>query len=273
MNPIEQNAVRILKTLVESKQEQFNLPWFTQNFSDLAPQDVNDAIDYLGDLGAIQVHRTLGTAPYRFAFIFVSSRGRFIYHETFSKKEVVTAKALPEKPLNPIGSPYGFTETDWEEVALHKRKQDVLYVVLGMKFESAAYKTENFKQNLRQHLEKVIAKYNEVEKASVQLSFKPLSMGLGEHLFNEIARDIIGADVAFFETSDLAPNVMLEMGVALTWGTRVIPIKDKSRPKPPSDVSGHSWVDHENSCENILTAEFEEKMLVTIKRVLGGKGR
>jgi hypothetical protein len=46
----------------------------------------------------------------------------------------------------------------------------------------------------------------------------------GEYLFNEIARDIISADIAVFDTSGLTPNVMLEMGVALTSGTRVPPI-------------------------------------------------
>ena len=52
----------------------------------------------------------------------------------------------------------------------------------------------------------------------VQLDFQSLAAGYGGHLFNKIARDIIGADIAVFETSNLNPNVMLEMGVALTWG-------------------------------------------------------
>ena len=273
MNPIEQNAAKILKVIIESKKEQIDSHWFEQNLSDLAPQDVDDAVNYLDELGAIKLYRALGTAPYRFAFVFVQSRGRYIYHETFSKTESSTPIPLPERPFNPIGSPYGFSDTDWEEVALHKRKKDVLYVVLGMKFESPTYNTESFRQNLKSHLDRIVAQYNRAEKTIITLNYKPLSMGLGEHLFNEIARDIIGADIAFFETSDLAPNVMLEFGVALTWGVRVIPIKEKNHPKPPTDVSGQSWVDHENSCEKIITAEFDEKMLVAIKRALGVKGR
>ncbi|MDA8161646.1 MAG: hypothetical protein M0022_01890 [Desulfobacteraceae bacterium] len=275
MNPIEQNAARILKTLVESNQEQANLNWFSQAFKDLSPQDVSDAVDYLGELGALQVHRTLGTAPYRFAFVFVLSRGRFLYHETFSKKETPApaVSVLPDKPLNPIGSPYGFTDLDWEDVALRKRKKEELFVVLGMQFVSESYDTEKFKQNLKQHLEKIVARYNAAEKTAVRLNFKALSMGLGEHLFNQIARDIISADIAFFETSDRNPNVMIEMGVALTWGTRVIPIKERSKEKPSSDISGQSWVDYENSCEKLVTDEFEEKMMEAIKRALGTKGR
>jgi hypothetical protein len=65
--------------------------------------------------------------------------------------------------------------------------------------------------------------------------------GYGEHLFNKIAVDIISSDIAVFETSDYNPNVMIEMGVALTWGVRVLPIKKKGRPIPPSDISGQTW--------------------------------
>jgi hypothetical protein len=50
----------------------------------------------------------------------------------------------------------------------------------------------------------------------VRLALRSLRAGYGEHLFNEIARDVIRADIAVFETSDRNPNVMIEMGVALT---------------------------------------------------------
>src|SRR2546425_1188080 len=77
--------------------------------------------------------------------------------------------------------------------------------------------------------------------------FEPLAAGYGEHLFNEIARDVISADIAVFDTSDLNPNVMIEMGVALTWGVRVLLIKEKNCPKPPSDISGQTWADYEEN--------------------------
>jgi hypothetical protein len=275
MNPIEQHAARILKSLVEYNKDQVPYPWFSQNFSDLSPQNISDAVNYLEDLGALQVHRVMSSSPYYFALVFVQSRGRYIYHDMLAKREVsaATTPVLPDRPFNPIGSPYGFTDPDWEEVALRKRKKDELFVVLGMQFVSEAYDTERFKQNLKQHLEKIVSRYNATEKTAVRLNFKALSMGLGEHLFNQIARDIISADIAFFETSDRNPNVMIEMGVALTWGTRVIPIKERSKEKPSSDISGQSWVDYENSCEKIVTDEFEGKMIEAIKRALGPKGR
>lgn len=50
----------------------------------------------------------------------------------------------------------------------------------------------------------------------ISLNSRPLAAGSGEHLLIEIAGDIIGADVAVFDASDQNPNVMIEMGLALT---------------------------------------------------------
>jgi len=90
-------------------------------------------------------------------------------------------------------------------------------------------------------------------------------------LFNEIARNIIGADIAVFETSDLNPNVMLEMGVALTWGVRVLPIKKRDAPKPPSDISGQTWIDYEDSFARVIDSEFERNLLKMIERIMAVK--
>ena len=79
------------------------------------------------------------------------------------------------------------------------------------------------------------------------LDFRMLQGGYGDHLFNEIARDILGADIAVFDTSDLNPNVMIELGVALTWGIRTLVIRDDTAPRPPSDISGHTWATYQNS--------------------------
>ncbi len=88
---------------------------------------------------------------------------------------------------------------------------------------------------------KAVAEHNaSVRALRAKLEFHVLSAGYGDHLFNKIARDIISADIAVFETSDLNANVMMEMGVALTWGVRVLPIKKQGRPGPPSDVSGQT---------------------------------
>ena len=79
----------------------------------------------------------------------------------------------------------------------------------------------------------------------MRLSLRGLRAGYGEHLFNEIARDVISADIAVFETSTNS-NVMIEMGVALTWGRRVLPIKKKGA-RIPSDISGQTSADYDSN--------------------------
>lgn len=103
--------------------------------------------------------------------------------------------------------------------------------------------------------------------------FQPLAAGYGEHLFNEIARDIISADIGVFETSDLNPNVMLEMGVALTWGVRVLPIKVQGKDRPPSDISGQTWADYLDSGSTFVDPEHETKLVRMIERAIRKKGR
>ena len=49
------------------------------------------------------------------------------------------------------------------------------------------------------------------DASRVDLIFKTLSAGYGEHLFNNISSDIISADIAVFEASNLNPNVMIEI--------------------------------------------------------------
>lgn len=275
MNPIVKNAMLLLKLMVEDVGEQFNRNWFAEK-SSLNPQDINDAIDYLGGIGAIKIYKALGTAPYKFSFVLLESRGRYIYHEARSKpkqeKETKDAE-LPPKLINPVGSPYGFTSNDWEEVVFKKKNKQVLYVVIGMQLKSDIYDADLFPKNLKSHVENALLKYNQtIRDHKIELDFKSLKAGLGEHLFNQIARDIIGADIAFFETSHLNPNVMLEMGVALTWGIRVVPIKQHTKPKPPSDVSGQTWVDYKDSCQTIMDIDFEKKLIIMIERVMGLKG-
>ena len=71
----------------------------------------------------------------------------------------------------------------------------------------------------------------------------------------------------------MTANVMLEMGVALTWGVRVLPIKLEGKPKPPSDISGQTWADYHSSGENFIDPDHEEKLVAMIERAVRKKGR
>lgn len=262
---------------MESEGEQFDNNRL-QEMTQFETQELNDAVEYLESIGAIELIKTLGTDPFRFATVILQSRGRYLYHEIKDEvtKETEPSKnsILPERPFNPIGSPYGFTEDDWDNVSLQKEDDETLYVVLGKQFESDNYDSNELDTNIKAHFHDAVQLYNQIHNNNkINFNFKALSAGFGEHLFNDIARSIIGSDIAVFETSDLNPNVMLEMGVALTWGIRVLPIKNNGCPSPPSDVSGQTWIEYNNSGSEILYDKFDRKLVKMIERVMGKKGR
>ncbi len=125
---------------------------------------------------------------------------------------------------------------------------------------------------LRRDFTAAVKRYNsEPGNDPVRLTLRSLRAGYGEHLFNEIARDVISSDITVFETSDRNSNVMLEMGVALTWGKRVLPIKKKGRPKPPSDVSGQTWADYDAATYRFVDENHDENLLAMVRRVLRRK--
>ena len=66
---------------------------------------------------------------------------------------------------------------------------------------------------------------------------------------------------------------MLEMGVALTWGVRVLPIKASGRPSPPADVSGQTWVEYEASGKKFLDGDHQSKLARMVQRAIRKKGK
>jgi hypothetical protein len=105
----------------------------------------------------------------------------------------------------------------------------------------------------------------------VALDYRPLKGGYGGHLFNEIARDIISADIAVFDTSDLNPNVMVELGVALTWGTLVLPIREETTSGPPSDISGQTWATYSKSGSIWTERDHQAKLVALVLRAVREK--
>lgn len=74
-----------------------------------------------------------------------------------------------------------------------------------------------------------------------------------------------------FDTSDLNPNVMIQMGVALIWGVRVLPIKKQGCSKPPSDISGHIWADYLNSASEFVDPQHRLRLVEMIERAVRKK--
>lgn len=64
---------------------------------------------------------------------------------------------------------------------------------------------------------------------------------------------------------------MIEMGVALTWDIRVLPIKAEGCPKPPSDISGQTWAEYQNSASEFLELDHQQKLYRMVKEPLERK--
>ena len=171
--------------------------------------------------------------------------------------------------LMPAGSPYGFTDQDWEYIYTRKQAQDSLRVTFGYQFMSANYDSTRLVENLENEFSDAVEQYNSIPgNDRIFLDFKELRAGYGEHIFNQIARDIISSDIAVFDTSDLNPNVMIEMGVALTWGVRVLPIRAEGTPLPPSDISGQTWVTYQDSGRAFSAPDFKTNLVAMVARAM-----
>jgi len=275
MNPIEENAIKILTALVEKEIKNAHGNQIKE-ITGLSPEDINDAVVYLEDLGSVGVFKWFGNSPYNFGNVLVNSRGKYLYHEMKKKTDEAEnkeeKKLLPERPVNPVGSPYGFTDGDWEFVSIRRDDRSTLNVVFGLQYESRNYDTEPLINNTKKHFQKAVEIYNKKHsKEKITLQFEKLAAGYGEHLFNTIARSIIGSDIAIFEVSDQNPNVMIELGVALTWGVRILPLGEKNSPKTPSDISGQTWIKYEKSGEKVLDEGFHKKLEKMIERAISKK--
>jgi hypothetical protein len=293
--PIEQNAARILLALAAVPRTgsggYLNGPQIAEA-TGLSPEDINDAVEILVESGLAEWLRFFGTTPYAFGQVQATSRGRLEAQRLTQAAEredgeapsrapqpgaqAATSGAAPQIiiPPTPQGSPYGFGDEHWEVVTARKADAGTLNVVMGYQFASTHYNSAELVQNVKSMFEAAIAAYLERPGAlPVQLGFRPLAAGYGEHLFNEIARDIIGSDIAVFDTSDLNPNVMLEMGVALTWGVRVLPIKKEGCARPPSDLSGQTWADYLDSALRFVDPDHPGKLVSMVERAVRKKAR
>lgn len=283
MNTIDDNATNILIKIYENDKkigrQAYEGPYL-QNLVKLDPEDINDAVDFLEERDLISRLNWKGTHPFNFGQIEMNSRGRHIYQDMQKESSAaeVDAKSPKEKDLirrQPVaaGSPFGFTDVDWEYVQSKTHDDSKLLVVFGYQFESDCYFSEALSNNLKNQIQIALDRYNSIPgNNEVILDFKELGAGYGEHLFNQIARDIISSDIAIFETSDVNPNVMIELGVALTWGKRVLPIKVQGNPRPPSDISGQTWADYtENGI--FINPNHGEELFRMVERAIQRKLR
>jgi len=245
--------------------------------SRLSPDRLNDAVNVLEDNGYVETMKFLDTAPYAFGQVELTSRGRVEAERIGSEPSVPGAgqspsSAVAQSPI-PVGSPYGFKDEDWEQVEHEHGDTSRMIVVLGHQWRSTCFNTDDLRRNIGEMFEKTLFRVLAKKKgAHVTLDYRPLQGGHGGHLFNEIARDIISADIAVFDTSDLNSNVMIELGVALTWGVRCLPVREASAAKPPSDISGQTWAEYESSGSVWKDSDHARKLEAMVERALRKKG-
>jgi len=275
---IEENSFAILRALAGLEADSLGHAYIDgaslRTQTELEPAEINNAVEILVESGLAEWLRHFHTAPYSFGQVTITPRGRYELEQAAKEPAHPTMEPEALRRPAPVGSPYGFSDEDWEFVMAERSHAQQLRVVVGHQFRSDHYDTNKLQDNVRASFQNAVDKFNaDGSGESVALMFQPLAAGYGEHLFNEIARAIIAADIAVFETSDLNPNVMLELGVALTWGVPVLPIKKEGQPRPPSDISGQTWADYRDSASEFVDAKHDEKLYVMVERALRKKPR
>lgn len=257
---VEANAFYVLETLVsEQKDEVGRVTVHGTRLAELTaltPSEINDAVNILEESGMVKSLKAIGTRPYTFYTVALTSRGRYEYErrQSMPQNTETVEQRIAISPV-PVGSPYGFTDEDWELVTTRKNDHTKIYIVFGFQFESSYYNRNSLVENIEFMFADALHEYkkNDRSASDVEIEFKTLAAGYGGHLFNQIACDIISSDIVVFDISDRNTNVMIELGVALTWGTRVLLIRDYRSPKDIStDISGQTWAEYSNDGINFL---------------------
>ena len=299
----ENNATIILQTLSVYDESGRGLSGKElQDLTGLTVSEINYAIATLEESRLVQVTGSTSIPPFTFDRVELTSRGKYQTDQiakistqsgrrekrpveagikeyvevgdTVRAKKISSTNYVPKYtiPFPPAGSPFGFTPEDWSLVTDSKRDSSKLYVVFGFQLISKYYDTNKLIQNAQNMFQTTINEYNKLGN-SVGLEFDTLGAGYGQHLFNKIARDIISSDIAVFDVSSPNRNVMIEIGVALTWGIKVFIIRAKNTPKTPSDISGQTWAEYEDSALTFSNPKHQKELLIMVKLAARQKHR
>jgi hypothetical protein len=132
-SPIEKNALLVVMELFTAKLDTGVYPNGTDisKLTGLAPQEINDAVDYLDDQGLVKVIRTMGTRPYTFGGVLLNVHGKQFYHENDVKKSSSTTPRATKKK----GGIKVFISHSNKDVEVAKKVIDLLRISLNLKAE------------------------------------------------------------------------------------------------------------------------------------------
>lgn len=171
---IDADAVRILEALEKAPRNEYVERDKVAEATGLTPDRINDAMALLVNAGHVEWIQTFGTAPFDFNAAMITPRGRYEQQRLRTAIEqtkrstpltlpsvAVAAEGSPGygswgidiRSPAPVGSPFGFTDHDWEIVAARKKDAQQLYTVLGHPFKSARFDSSR----LRQAVESMLA--------------------------------------------------------------------------------------------------------------------
>jgi predicted nucleotide-binding protein len=109
MDPIEQAATRVLAKLFACVEETYAVDGrLLMTATGLTCVEINDAVDLLEREGAATVVRGLGTHPFKFARVKITTAGKQMYYRSTSSRTEATDQPderQPQLKLQPPGAP------------------------------------------------------------------------------------------------------------------------------------------------------------------------
>jgi hypothetical protein len=274
---LKRNALMILRLLDRRKPKNVSDDDIKEEVK-ITFEEVNKAVEYLAGSNAVRRGNYASFGPqceFNFDYLQLTEQGADLFRNL--SREIT----LPDVPipasrrstsLIQLGLPFALTEEDLEHAARQKRNTGALHVVVGLQWKSRFYKTGLLCERLKDRFRRAVDRHNAVKPgAMLSLKFDKLSAGLGKHVFSRIARDIVGSDIAIFEASDRNPNVMIELGVALVCGIRVILMLEAKAKKIPSDIEGLTWIKYRDSGKETHDDELERKLRELIEECATAK--
>ena len=169
---IDKDAVAILEILANAPRDQHFKGEEIAGQAELDPGRVNDAVAILVDSGYAEWTRWMGTAPFDFGQVTITSRGRyeaqrrrFCHGRAYSPRSAArgsSSRCSSEHIASPITSRLAvwIHRRRLGTAAERRSRRDRLYTVPGHQFSSEFFETPRLRENVAGMLERAVNAYN-----------------------------------------------------------------------------------------------------------------